>query len=63
MAYSTRCQIMRAGVVEYVKAWELQKDMAWKVHLGEQPNTLLLMEHPPVYTIGRRGKRDQGAAG
>ena len=59
MAYSTRCQIMRAGVVEYVKAWELQKDMAWKVHLGEQPNTLLLMEHPPVYTIGRRGKRDQ----
>ena len=50
---------MRAGVVEYLSAWKFQKDLAWQVHQGEQPDTLLLMEHPPVYTIGRRGKRDQ----
>ena len=29
------------------------------MHDGVQPNTLLLLEHPPVYTIGRRGKREQ----
>ena len=42
----------------YERAWELQKDLAWQVHQGTRPNTLLLLEHPSVYTIGRRGKRE-----
>ena len=54
-----QCQVLRAGVVEYLRAWKLQRDLAGKVQLGTQPNTLLLLEHPPVYTIGRRGKREQ----
>ena len=45
--------------MEYLQAWEMQKALAWQVHQGTEPNALLLMEHPPVYTIGRRGTRDQ----
>ena len=54
-----QCQVSRTGVVEYCWAWKLQRELAGKVQLGTQPNTLLLLEHPPVYTIGRRGKREQ----
>ena len=54
-----RCHVVKAGVVEYLRAWELQKALAWQVHQGTQPNTLLLLEHPSVYTIGRLGSRDQ----
>ena len=58
MPSAPRCEVVRAGVVEYFQAWELQKALAWEVHQGTQPSTLLLLEHPPVYTIGRRGSRD-----
>ena len=57
MPPSPRCQVVRAGVVEYLKAWELQRNLARQVHEGSEPNTLLLLEHPAVYTIGRRGVR------
>ena len=53
------CQVVRARTVEYTRAWELQKALAQQVHQGTQPNTLVFLEHPPVYTIGRRGRRDQ----
>jgi lipoyl(octanoyl) transferase len=42
--------------VEYHRAWELQVELATKVHDGAQPNTLLLLEHSPVYTKGRLSK-------
>lgn len=50
------CQIIRLGTVEYHRAWELQLELAAKVHDGAQPNTLLLLEHSPVYTKGRLSK-------
>jgi len=50
------CQIIRLGTVEYHRAWELQVELATKVRDGAQPNTLLLLEHPPVYTKGRLSK-------
>ena len=50
------CQIVRLGTVEYQRAWGLQVDLATRVHDGVQPNTLLLLEHPPVYTKGRLSK-------
>ena len=50
------CQIIRLGTVEYHRAWELQVELATKVHDGAQPNTLLLLEHSPVYTKGRLSK-------
>jgi len=50
------CQIIRLGTVEYRRAWELQVELATKVRDGAQPNTLLLLEHSPVYTKGRLSK-------
>ena len=52
------CQIIRLGTVEYHRAWELQVELAAKVHDGAQPNTLLLLEHSPVYTKGRLSKSE-----
>ena len=40
--------------VDYLAAWELQRDVHAKVAEGEQAPTVLLLEHPPVYTAGKR---------
>ena len=52
----TACLVIRPGLVEYRRAWEMQKDIHQQVADGRLPNVLLLMEHPHVYTLGRRGK-------
>ena len=49
----TICQVVRLGTVDYQQAWDLQVRLAQGVRAAEQPNTLLLLEHPPVYTRGR----------
>lgn len=43
------------GRVDYREAWDYQRDLARRRALNEIPDTLLLLEHPPVYTTGRRG--------
>ena len=58
MPPAPKCQIVKAGTMQYMKAWELQRSLVDCVQQGEQPNTLLLLQHPSVYTIGRRGRRD-----
>jgi lipoyl(octanoyl) transferase len=40
--------------VPYVEAWELQRSLAARVGAGELPDTVLLLEHTPVITLGRR---------
>lgn len=52
------CQVYRLGVVEYQKAWHLQKQLAEQIAAGQQPPTLLLLEHSHVYTFGRRGQAE-----
>lgn len=52
------CQIVRLGTVDYQQAWDLQVRLAQGVRSAEQPNTLLLLEHPPVYTRGRLSQPD-----
>lgn len=47
------CQVAHLGTIDYLRAWELQLSVAGQVRRGETPNTLLLLEHPPVYTLGR----------
>jgi lipoyl(octanoyl) transferase len=42
------------GVVPYLEAWELQRSLASAVGAGELPDTVMLLEHPPVVTLGRR---------
>jgi lipoyl(octanoyl) transferase len=44
------------GLVPYAKAWELQKELVRLRRNGEIPDTLLLLEHPPVYTVGRAAR-------
>jgi lipoyl(octanoyl) transferase len=45
---------VRAGVVPYEEARRAQKRLEAARHAGEVPDLLLLLEHPPVYTKGRR---------
>ena len=47
--------VRRLGLVEYSEALELQRDAEGGVQSGNQPDTLLLLEHPHTLTIGRRG--------
>jgi lipoyl(octanoyl) transferase len=47
-------QVIRAGVVPYEQAWEMQREVHARRVAGEGPDTLLLLEHPSVYTAGKR---------
>jgi lipoyl(octanoyl) transferase len=49
------CNIHRLGLVPYQEAWALQGRLAAQIASGERPQTLLLLQHPHVYTFGRRG--------
>jgi lipoyl(octanoyl) transferase len=46
---------VRAGTVPYRRAWAWQRALAGRRAAGEIPDTVLLLEHPHVYTIGKRG--------
>ena len=46
--------LSRHGLIDYQKAWDVQKSIHHEVADGIRPNTLLLLEHPSVYTAGRR---------
>src|SRR3954465_4707718 len=47
----------RAGRVPYLDAVELQTKLRERRQAGEIPDSLLLLEHPPVYTRGRRTEK------
>jgi lipoyl(octanoyl) transferase len=42
------------GTIDYLTAWKLQKEIADCVADGSESNRLLLLQHPSVYTAGRR---------
>ena len=46
------------GLIEYESAWKLQDQYAAEIAEGKRPPTLLLLEHPHVYTFGRRGRQE-----
>ena len=50
-----RLLVQRLGRVDYATALDLQKRTEQLVKSGQQPDTLLLLEHPHTLTIGRRG--------
>lgn len=50
-------EVQDLGLMEYEAAWELQNQCAAEIVQGRRPPTLLLLEHPHVYTFGRRGKQ------
>ena len=47
-------RVEELGVIDYLSAWQMQKEIQEKVINNIEPNTLLMMEHPSVYTAGRR---------
>jgi lipoyl(octanoyl) transferase len=47
-------QVLRLGLVDYQEAWDRQREIHAGVVDGTTPDTLLLLEHPPVYTAGKR---------
>ena len=47
-------KVSELGVVDYLSAWKLQKQIHEDVVNLQSENTLLLLEHPSVYTAGRR---------
>ena len=46
--------LKRQGLVDYQTALESQRRIHEEVAAGTRPNTLILLEHPSVYTAGRR---------
>lgn len=46
------------GRVPYGEALELQYRLADEVRAGERPDTVLFLEHTPVFTLGKRGGRE-----
>jgi lipoyl(octanoyl) transferase len=50
---------MQLGVVPYAEAWELQRSLAAAVSRGAIPDTVVLLEHLPVITLGRRADRSE----
>jgi lipoyl(octanoyl) transferase len=50
---SAPIEVRRLGTVDYQTAWELQRELA-DARAAGGPDTLLLLQHPPVYTAGRR---------
>jgi len=46
------------GLIDYETAWKLQDEYAAEIATGKRPPTLLLLEHPHVYTFGRRGRAE-----
>ncbi len=51
---SAPISLERAGLVEYQEALEMQRMIHREVASGLRPNTLLLLQHPSVYTAGKR---------
>ena len=51
-------EVRDLGLIEYEAAWKLQDQYALEIAEGKRPPTLLLLEHPHVYTFGRRGRQE-----
>ena len=48
-----KLDVLDLGNCPYGKAWDIQKDLHVKRVAGEIPDTLVLVEHPHVYTLGK----------
>ena len=54
LATENKLKVSELGVMDYSSAWDLQKQVHQDVLNLTSRNTLLLLEHPSVYTAGRR---------
>jgi lipoyl(octanoyl) transferase len=51
--------LLNLGTVPYLDAWNLQRSISAAVLRGEAPDTVLLLEHLPVITLGRRAEEGE----
>jgi lipoyl(octanoyl) transferase len=51
--------VLNLGETPYREAWELQRSLAAAVSQGAIPDTVVLVEHPPVITLGRRTAEEE----
>lgn len=51
---AARLAVARSGLVDYETALQVQRNFHAEIVADERPNTLILLEHPSVYTAGRR---------
>lgn len=56
LAARTPGGLRRLGRLDYAEAWVLQRRLVEERRAGGCPDTLLLLEHDPVFTIGRTGR-------
>lgn len=52
------CQVEWLGRIDYQRAWDLQLELVRSRARGEGNDRLLLLEHPHVFTLGRRGRTE-----
>jgi lipoyl(octanoyl) transferase len=52
------CRVEQLGLVDYAGGLRLQRERVAARKAGVIPDTLLLLEHPHVYTLGRNAKKD-----
>ena len=55
----TPIALTRHGLIDYSKAWDVQRAIHGEVVEKKRPNTLLLLQHPSVYTAGRRTQESE----
>ena len=58
MVNNMELEVLDLGLIEYETAWRLQDQYAAEIAQGQRTPTLLLLEHPHVYTFGRRGRQE-----
>ena len=51
---SAPVDVRELGRIDYLEAWHLQRELAAARAGGSGPDTMLLLEHPPTYTAGKR---------
>ncbi|HUK94388.1 MAG TPA: lipoyl(octanoyl) transferase LipB [Gaiellaceae bacterium] len=56
---SRAAYVRQLGLVPYAEAWDLQRAIAAEVSQGTMPDTIVLLEHPPVITLGRRADQSE----
>ncbi|MDX1881807.1 lipoyl(octanoyl) transferase LipB [Mycolicibacterium sp. 120270] len=52
-SHTSPVEVRRLGTIDYEDAWTLQRELA-DARVAGGPDTLLLLEHPSVYTAGKR---------
>ena len=53
-----RARLLDLGLRPYREVWELQHRLHERVREGRDPDTWIVVEHPPVVTLGRQAKRE-----